>query len=286
VGEEALVGAGKGAAAENGGADGADSAGVSDAHVAAAGDFVDGHFGDDGNAHACADHAEKAAELAALENNLRMEMGAIAGGDGGIAKTMAIAEKEERFGAQIFQREGAAGDEFVFFGKGGEEAFGEQGKGFEFVAADGEGENGDIDGAGAEALEKDRSDFFNDGEMNLGEFAREGSEEGREEVGRDGRNDTDADGPAEGIFLLDDVAAGGFEFTENGASAWKKGFADLGEADGAAEAVEEAGAEFVFKFQDLLGERRLGDVRLFGGAAEGAGFGDGAEVAELVEFHV
>ena len=115
VGEKAEVGAGKGTAAENYGADGAGSFGVGDAHVAAGRCFLDGHFWNDGNAHACADHAEEAAELAALENDLRMKTGAIASGDGGITKTMAVAEEQERFGAKIFQRKIAAGGQFVFF---------------------------------------------------------------------------------------------------------------------------------------------------------------------------
>ena len=74
-------------------------------------------------------------------------------------------------------------------------------------------------------------------------------------------------------------------FPEDLAGAGKKSFSQIGEADGAAEAVEKARAELVFEFEYLLGKRWLGDVGLFGRAAEGAGFGNGAEVAELVQFH-
>jgi len=88
-----------------------------------------------------------------------------------------------------------------------------------------------------------------------------------------------------GVFAFGDVAAGSLEFAEDGAGAREKSFAGVGEADGAAEAVKETGAEFGFEFEDLLGERGLGDVGMFGGAGEAAGVGDGAEVAELVEFH-
>jgi len=66
---------------------------------------------------------------------------------------------------------------------------------------------------------------------------------------------------------------------ENGAGSREKGFAEIGEANGAAEAVEEAAAEFGFEFLDLLRERRLRDVALLGGAGEGAGIGNGGEVA-------
>jgi hypothetical protein len=174
----------------------------------------------------------------------------------------------------------------VFFGQGRKEALGEKWKSFEFVAADRERKNGNVDGAGAETFEKDGSNFFDDGQVDLREFARERSEMLRKKVRRDGGDYADADGAAEGIFLLDDVAAGGLEFAKNGAGTGKKRFADVGEAYGAAETVEEAGAKFAFELEDLLGERRLGDVGLLGGAAEGSSFGDGAKITKLVEFHV
>jgi hypothetical protein len=72
---------------------------------------------------------------------------------------------------------------------------------------------------------------------------------------------------------------------QDGTSAGEKGFAQIGEADGAAESVEEAAAEFGFELLDLLRERGLRDVAFFRGPGERGGVGDGAEVAELVEFH-
>jgi hypothetical protein len=56
-------------------------------------------------------------------------------------------------------------------------------------------------------------------------------------------------------------------------------------ANGTAEAVEEARAEFIFQFHDLLREGRLRDVRLFRGTAKGTSFGDRAEVSKLVKLH-
>src|SRR3977135_1880215 len=46
--------------------------------------------------------------------------------------------------AQVFQGEVAAPGEFVIFGKRGEKALGEQRGGFEFVAADGKRQDGDV----------------------------------------------------------------------------------------------------------------------------------------------
>ena len=53
-----------------------------------------------------------------------------------------------------------------------------------------------------------------------------------------------------------------------GTGAWKKSFAEIGETNGTPKSVEQAGAKFVFEFENLLRKRRLRDVRLFGGAAE------------------
>jgi len=104
VSEKSVVCTGERTATKDNGADGANSLVIGDADVAAWRFFLDGHFGNDGNAHAGSDHAEKTAELSAFENNLRMEARAVAGGNGGIAETVAVAQKQERFGAKVFER--------------------------------------------------------------------------------------------------------------------------------------------------------------------------------------
>jgi len=173
----------------------------------------------------------------------------------------------------------------VFFRDGGEEPLGQKSKSLEFVATEGQRQDSYVNGAGAEAVEKYGRNFFDDGESNLGEFTRESSQARRKEIRGNGGYDTDGDRTADELFAFDYVAPGGFQFAKDGAGAREKRFAEFGEPDGAPEAVEEASAEFVFQFEDLLRKRRLGNVRLFCGAAERAGFGHGAEVAELVEFH-
>ena len=70
------------------------------------------------------------------------------------------------------------------------------------------------------------------------------------------------------IFALDDIASGGFEFAQNGPRAWEECFADIGEANGAAQTIEESRAKFVLQLEDLLGEGGLRDVRMLRGAAE------------------
>ena len=285
MGEEGAGGAAEGAAAEDYGGDGAGGLRVGDAHEAAGFGFVRCHFGDEGDAHAGADHGEKAVEMAAFEDDVGIEARAIAGGDGGVAEAMAIAEEEEGIGAEIGEMHGRAAGEFVFFGERGEETFGEERMDIEFVAANGQGEDGKIDGADTEAVEKDGSDFFGDGELNFGKFTREGGEALRKPIGRDGGDGADNDGTGFGLQAFGDFVLGGGEFVEDRAGTWEKGLAEFGEADRAAKAVEEAATEFGFELEDLLGERGLRDVAFFGGSGEGAGVGDGAEVAKLVEFH-
>src|SRR5882762_6324578 len=102
--KEGAVRAGERAAAKEDGADGANRLVIRNADVVAWRFFLDGHFGNDGNAHAGADHAEKTAELPAFKNDLRMEARAVAGRNGGIAETVAVAQEQERFGAKVFER--------------------------------------------------------------------------------------------------------------------------------------------------------------------------------------
>jgi len=107
--------------------------------------------------------------LTAFENDLRVETRAIAGGDGVLAEAMAVAEEKERFLADVFEGNGAAACQFVLLWKDRKERFGEERERFKFVAANRECEDGDVDGAGAEAVEKDGRDFFDYGELNLRE---------------------------------------------------------------------------------------------------------------------
>jgi hypothetical protein len=283
--QKRAVCAGKRPAAENDGANRTNSLLIGDPDIAALRFFLDGHFGNNGNAHASADHAEQTAELAALENNLGTKPRAVAGGNGGIAETVAVAQEQERLGAKIFERKRRAGVELVFFGERGEEPLGQKWNSHEFVATERERQNGDVDGAGSETLQENWRNLFDHSKSNLWEFARESSQARRKEIRSNCRDDADGDGTTGELFAFDDVAFGGFQFAKDGVGAREKRLAKLGEPHGAPEAVEEAGAEFILQLEDLLGERRLGYVRLFRSAAERASLSHGAEVTELVEFH-
>jgi hypothetical protein len=108
--------------------------------------------------------------LTAFENDLRVDARAVASGDGVFAETVTIAKEKEGFLADVFEGDGAAVREFVFLREDREEGLGEEGKGFEFVTANGKSENGKVDGAGAKSIEKDWRDFFDDGELSLRKF--------------------------------------------------------------------------------------------------------------------
>src|SRR5882757_9737962 len=152
--KEAEIGASLRAAAEDDGADGTSRLGIGNRNVAAAGFFVDGHLRNERDAHSRAHHAEQTGKLTAFKNHLRMDACAVAGGDGVFAETVAVAEKKERFLADVFQRDRSTPGQFVFLRQDGEERLGEEGKRLEFVAANRKGEDGDVDYAGAEAVEK------------------------------------------------------------------------------------------------------------------------------------
>ena len=170
-------------------------------------------------------------------------------------------------------------------GNGSKKAFGEEWRGFKFMAADGKREDGDVYVAGAKAFKEDGGDLLHNRKMRLRKFAGKGGELCGQEVRRNGRDDAKAKRTADGVFELGDVAASGLDFAKDRAGAGEKRFPDLREANGTPETVEAAGAEFVLEFAYLLREGGLRDVRLLGAAAKAAGIGHGAEVPELVKFH-
>ncbi len=127
----------KGPSAEDDSANGSRGLTVSNPNIMAGLALVYSHLGNDGDAHTGAHHTEDAAELAALENNLGIEAGAIACGDGRVPETVSIAEKEKGFGTEILERERIVATESVLFGESGEKMLGEKRKDFKLVSADG-----------------------------------------------------------------------------------------------------------------------------------------------------
>ena len=117
---------------------------VGDADEAAGFGFVYGHFGDEGDAHAGAYHGEEAGEVAAFEDDAGVEAGAVAGGDGGVAEAVTVAEKEKGIAAKIGELNRRPPGELMRFWQRCEEPLREERMCFEFVAADGEGQDGEV----------------------------------------------------------------------------------------------------------------------------------------------
>ncbi|MCY1367230.1 hypothetical protein D9M69_541560 [compost metagenome] len=80
-------------------------------------------------------------------------------------------------------------------------------------------------------------------------------------------------------------AAGVVQYIENLVGTRQQGAAGFGEADFAAEAVEQAHLELLFQACDALAHRRLGEVQASCGLGEAAGFGDGEKGIEAGEIH-
>jgi hypothetical protein len=188
---------------------------VGDMDVMASRILLDGHFRNYGDTHSGAHHAYETTELAAFKNNLGKKVSAIASGDGGLAKAVAVAEQKEWFGAEVLQGKRTALSESVVPREGGEEALSEQRSGFEFVAPDGKSQDGHVNRTRAKPVKKDRRNFFCDTEQGLRKLARERSEARGEEIRSNSRDDADADWSANGAFALNNVASGGFELAEN-----------------------------------------------------------------------
>src|SRR4029077_16648447 len=112
----------------------------------------------------------------------------------------------------------SAARERVLFGQHGKQALRKQRKGVEFVATDGQREDGDVDDAGAQAIEQDRRDFFHHGELGLRKLTREGGQLGRQEVRRDRRDHADNERAGDGILALDDITPGGLQLPQYSAS--------------------------------------------------------------------
>ena len=227
------------ATADYGGDDGAGGFGVGEADVAAAGVAVDGHFWDQGDADAGGDHAEEAAELAALEGDVGSDAGVSAGAEAEIAEAVAVAEHDERFPAQIFESESRSEGARVVFFQGGEERFGADGEEFEIFVVERESKDRDVDGEVAEAFDQDGRGFFEDAEFCIGIFFREGGGVGGHQIRRDRWNDADGDVAAEVGVFFGDTGAREVHLFEDCAGVRNEGAAGFGEADAAAEAIEE-----------------------------------------------
>ena len=75
------------------------------------------------------------------------------------------------------------------------------------------------------------------------------------------------------------------DLTQDGRGVGVEDATGLGQLDAAPRAVKERRAQFFLKLRELVAEGGLRDEDFAGGFREAAAAGDGAEVAELAQFH-
>jgi hypothetical protein len=135
-----------------------------------------------------------------------------------------------------------------------------------------------VHASGSQLFEKERRDFLYYSYLRLWAFSRERGKHRGQKIWRNRWNHAHADRSANRCFALDDVASRRFKLAKHGSGAREKSSTKFRQANGAAQTIEEPRSQFVFELSDLLGERRLGDVRVLGGAAEAARLCDSTEV--------
>ncbi len=229
------------------------------------------------------DHLQDGFQAGGAEIAIGIVGGGAADGQGLVAQAIAFGEQQQALAAEIglghdFARRGFGG-----FGFREPEGFIEEGEGFEAVVGDGEGHEGGIEPVGGEAFEEGGGHVLAHLEAEIGVGFLQGGDEPGQEVGAEGWDEAEAEGAGQRARggLAD--ALDGFDIGEDLAGAAGDFGADGGGADGFGGAFEEGDAELGFEVLDLRAEGGLGDVAGGGGAAEMAVFGEGDDVAEVLE---
>ena len=111
---------------------------------------------------------------------------------------------------------------------------------------------------------------------------RDGTVGAGDDVGADERGDADAHGPRFARPPVPGLRGDGVERGQGGVDPGQDGRAEDGGAGAARIALEQPGSEDLLQAADGVGQRRLGDVVLPGGRAEGAGAGDRLGVAQAL----
>ncbi len=106
-------------------------------------------------------------------------------------------------------------------------------------------------------------------------------EEWADQIGGERRGDAQTQVAAGEILDVVDGAFRGGQVTQCAPGMVGVDDTGVGEAHRAAGAVQQLHAQGPLQLLDLLGERGLGDVQLFGGAREAAVFGDGEQVTQV-----
>ena len=124
-----------------------------------------------------------------------------------------------------------------------------------------------------------------DYQVDLGVFFCKVGDQTVQQIGGDGRDDTQSQGTRDIVFEVGDDLPDRLEGLDRFVSLSQYGFARIGRNYRFPRAVEQYDAELLFEVFYLHAQRRLCDKTLFGGCRKTATVGDGQQIFELNDCH-
>ncbi len=170
-------------------------------------------------------------------------------------------------------------------GRGEQERVAEQFRVVEGAEVGFEGEDRGVEGALVDLAHQTARVLFPPHDCEAGIGARQPWRDLGQQVGRDGRNDADAQRAREGVGQLASQFAEVAGGHEHGARLRNDGEPGCRYPHLAPVALEDAHAERALDLRHLRAERRLRHVTRLGGPPEAAEIGDGNEVLQLAQRH-
>lgn len=243
------------------------------------------HVRNDGQPETGANETQDGVHFAALNGESRFETGYSARRGREFTQVVALSEHDQRLVTQIFDANAVTShrrpliraryDDKLFT-----EKFGGVQRGNDTTLRRDDESNVEL--ATGEGANQILGAAFGDVQFHV----RVGVVEPAQDVGDEGRaqagSGSQADTAAMETYGVGDLASGGIDVGEYAASKRQKSLTGVGEGDVAAGAVQQRGPQIGLQASDLLGQRRLCDVKNFCRPSEVPCITDGDERAQLV----
>ncbi len=242
------------------------------------------NLGQDGDADAECDEGLHGGDLGAPEPHARLKVMVAAESLDLTRERAGGAEDDECLAREIGSLQARLPSQRMVLGHDKEKRFGEERHDGEPDVLDGQGHDGEVDLALDRGPGEMGAEILTHIDLQIGVTLPAPGDERGQQIGSDGRDGADGDAAFQGGVIAQ-FFGGIFDFEQNAAGAFEENFAGLGEDCFATEAVEELSSDFGFQVDYLLAKRWLAYVYALRCAGEIAGFSDGDNVAELVEFH-
>src|ERR1700730_4497127 len=165
---------------------------------------------------------------------------------------MAFLEQEKRIFADFAENERLPFGKPMVFRQSSKQGLAKEFLGDEFFAANRQRQNDYINMAVVDPIEQDRRDLFHYADRYGGITPGEAGQRRAEKIGRDRGNRADDNGSHFGLRHLLNLGACLADLAQNLACLGEKCLAEIREPGETRKAVEELGAEFVFKLANLL----------------------------------